>query len=176
MKEPTLEEYDHPPLQRDESLQPFSRDHFMGLKAANRLIQAADADNTGRISAAAYFQQCWDAEIADHFHEEEQLLIPLMLEPEIQQMRNEHESIRRLVAADRQRHADKPPPSHWCATLGRELHDHIRWEERVLFGAIQARATQAQLAAVGKATAEIEARRPGLRIRGRGPRKQLRNN
>ncbi len=74
-----MKEYDHPPLQRDESLQPFSRDHFMGLKAANELTNAADAGNAERISAAAYFQQCWDAEIADHFREEEQLLIPLML-------------------------------------------------------------------------------------------------
>ena len=166
-----MKEYDHPPLQRDESLQPFSRDHFMGLKAANELTNAADAGNAERISAAAYFQQCWDAEIADHFREEEQLLIPLMLEPEIKQMLREHGSIRNLVVTGRRRSADEPPPESWCATLGRELRDHIRWEERVLFGAIQDRATPAQLDAVAIATAEIEKRRPGLRIRGRGPRK-----
>ena len=132
-----MPEFDHPPLKRHESLQPFSRDHFMGLKAANQLIKAADAGNAARIAAAAYFRQCWGAEIADHFREEEQLLIPLMLDSEIQQMRREHDSIRHLVATDQRRNAPKlPPSSQWCATLGRELHDHIRWEERVLFGAI----------------------------------------
>lgn len=166
-----MKEYDHPPLQRDESLQPFSRDHFMGLKAANELTKAAGGDDAGRISAAAYFRQCWDAEIADHFREEEQLLIPLMLEREIKQMLREHGSIRDLVATDLRRIADQPPAASWCAALGRELRDHIRWEERVLFGAIQDRATPGQLDAVGKATAEIEKRRPGLRIRGPGPRK-----
>ncbi len=166
-----MKEYDHPPLQRDESLQPFSRDHFMGLKAANELTKAAAAGNAARISAAAYFRRCWDAEIADHFREEEQLLIPLMVEPEIKQMLHEHGSIRNLVAAGLRRSADEPPPESWCAALGQELRDHIRWEERVLFGAIQDRATPRQLDAVGKATAEIEKRRPGLRIRGPGPRK-----
>ena len=166
-----MKEYDHPPLQRDESLQPFSRDHFMGLKAANELTKAAAAGDAARISAAAYFRRCWDAEIADHFHEEEQLLIPLMVEPEIKQMLHEHGSIRNLVAAGLRRSADEPPPESWCAALGQELRDHIRWEERMLFGAIQDRATPGQLDAVGKATAEIEKRRPGLRIRGPGPRK-----
>ena len=166
-----MKEYDHPPLQRDESLQPFSRDHFMGLKAANELTKAAAAGDAARISAAAYFRRCWDAEIADHFREEEQLLIPLMVEPEIKQMLHEHGSIRNLVAAGLRRSADEPPPESWCAALGQELRDHIRWEERVLFGAIQDRATPGQLDAVGKATAEIEKRRPGLRIRGPGPRK-----
>lgn len=161
----------HPPLKRDLSLQPFSRDHFMGLKAANGLIQTADADHAARIAAAAYFHQCWDAEIADHFREEEQLLIPLMLESEILQMRREHDSIRNLVAEGRKPGAQTPPPAQWCATLGHELYDHIRWEERVLFGAIQDRATPLQLDQLAMATAEIEKRRPGLRIRGRGPRK-----
>ena len=168
-----MRENNHPPLQRHASLQPFSRDHFMGLKAANGLLQAAD--NAARIAATTYFHQCWDAEIAAHFREEEELLIPLMLDSEIRQMRYEHDRIRNLVAADRQRGVNTPPSSTWCATLGRELHDHIRWEERVLFGAIQDRATPAQLASVGAATAEIEKKRPGLRIRGRGLCKQVKN-
>ncbi len=86
-------------------------------------------------------------------------------------MLREHGSIRNLVVTGRRRSADEPPPESWCATLGRELRDHIRWEERVLFGAIQNRATPLQLDQLAMATAEIEKRRPGLRIRGRGPRK-----
>ena len=116
-----MKQYDHPPLKRDESLQPFSRDHFMGLKAANGLIQTADSDPADRSAAAAYFHQCWDAEIADHFRQEEQLLIPLMLEPEILQMRTEHDSIRNLVATDQRRKSMDPPSAEWCTQLGRKV-------------------------------------------------------
>jgi hypothetical protein len=62
-----MRENNHPPLLRHASLQPFSRDHFMGLKAANGLLQAAD--NAAIIAATTYFHQCWDAEIAAHFRE-----------------------------------------------------------------------------------------------------------
>ncbi len=53
----------HPPLKRDESLQSFSRDHFMGLKAANRLVQASEHTVPARRDAVAYFHQCREAEI-----------------------------------------------------------------------------------------------------------------
>jgi iron-sulfur cluster repair protein YtfE (RIC family) len=163
--------HDHPPLQRHHSLQPFSRDHFVGLRAANRLRLAAQAGDSARLAAATYLYECWDAEICDHFQQEENLLIPLMLPEETQRLRREHDTIRDLVATGRSRRSDAPPAVQWCAELGRHLHDHIRWEERVLFGSIQQRATPVQLAAVGRATAEIEKRRPGLRIR--GPRQRM---
>ena len=44
---------------------------------------------------------------------------------------------------------------HWCEGGGRQLHDHVRWEERILFQAIQQRATAQQLEVVERVTAEI---------------------
>ncbi len=155
----------HPPLKRHESLQPFSRDHFIGLKAANRLVDAAAGDPVARAAAISYFYDCWNAEIAEHFTQEEQLLIGLMLPPEIVQLRHEHHEIRTLAKAGGLKSASRPPSGPWCKELGQKLHDHIRWEERVLFGAIQNRATAGQLAALAESTAVIEKRRPGLRIR-----------
>ena len=153
----------HPPLKRHESLQPFSRDHFIGLKAANRLVDAAAGAPEDRAATAKYFYDCWNAEIAEHFTQEEQLLIALMLPPEIAQLRREHDEIRSLAATGEL--AGRPPSGPWCKTLGQKLCDHMRWEERVLFGAIQGRATPAQLATLAEATVEIEKHRPGLRIR-----------
>ncbi|NNM86225.1 MAG: hemerythrin domain-containing protein [Phycisphaerales bacterium] len=155
----------HPPLKRHESLQPFSRDHFIGLKAANRLVDAAADAPEARAAAAKYFYDCWNAEMAEHFTQEEQLLIALMLPPEIAQLRHEHHEIRTLAKTGGSESAGQPPSGPWCKALGQKLHDHIRWEERVLFGAIQRRATPEQLTTLAEATAEIEKHRPGLRIR-----------
>jgi hypothetical protein len=48
--------------------------------------------------------------------------------------------------------------------LGNLLHDHIRWEERVLFEAVQRDHPEA-LAALMQDAVQIEAERPGSRAR-----------
>ncbi len=160
-----MKDFEHPPLKRHESLQPFSRDHFVGLRVANRLIHVADDQPAATMEVIAYFIECWNAEIAAHFNEEEELLTSLMTPAEIAQMQREHTAIRQLAAQAKLWTATSPPPPSWCRDAGRTLHDHIRWEERTLFGAIQNRATPEELLAVAKATAEIEKSRPGLRKR-----------
>lgn len=160
-----MKDFDHPPLKRHESLQPFSRDHFVGLRAAHRLILAADGSPADAIEANNYFVQCWNAEIASHFNEEEELLMPLMTAPEMDQMRLEHAALRHAAQQAILWTTASPPPAQWCRETGTALHDHIRWEERVLFMAIQNRASPEALAAIGVVTAEIEKSRPGLRKR-----------
>ncbi|MGC8559361.1 MAG: hemerythrin domain-containing protein [Phycisphaerae bacterium] len=165
---------EHPPLKRHESLQPFSRDHFVALRVARDLSSAASADGDSAHHARDAFLAAWREEISSHFDEEEKLLIPLMRAAEIERMMREHHQLRRL--ADEAISAGNGKELQaWCAEVGQALHDHVRWEERVLFMAIQDRATPEQLKAVGLATAEIEARRPGCRRRGPGPRGQDRH-
>ena len=165
---------EHPPLKRHESLQPFSRDHFVALRVARDLNAAASGDGDGAPHARDAFLTAWQGEISSHFSEEEQLLIPLMQSDEIARMMQEHHQLRRLASEEMPAGNDKDLKD-WCAKVGQALHDHVRWEERVLFMAIQDRATPEQLQAVGLATAEIEARRPGCRRRGPGPRGQDRH-
>ena len=165
---------EHPPLKRHESLRPFSRDHFVALRVARDLSAAASVDGDRAHHARDAFLSAWRGEISSHFDEEEELLIPLMQASEIERMMKEHHQLRRL--ADEAIPAGKGKELQaWCAEVGQALHDHVRWEERILFMAIQDRATPEQLRAVGLATAEIEARRPGSRKRGPGPRGQDRH-
>ncbi len=117
-------------------MQPFSRDHFVGLRVANRLINTADGKPAAAMQVIAYFVECWDAEIAAHFNEKEELLTPLMTPAEIGQMQREHTAIRQLAAQAMLWTATSPPPPDWCRDAGKALHNHIRWEERTLFGAI----------------------------------------
>ncbi|MCL5769729.1 MAG: hemerythrin domain-containing protein [Planctomycetes bacterium] len=158
----------YPPLKRHVSLQPFSRDHFLGLTRARQLSQAAAAGASARIQAKKDMLAAWKAEIEAHFDEEERLLIPLMTPAWSARLGREHRAIRALVAAAQPDGPDMG--ATWCGELGRRLHDHIRWEERELFEAIQKSATSEQLAQLAAATAAMEKSRPGIRIRGRGPR------
>ncbi len=157
---------DHPPLKRHESLQPFSRDHFLALRVAKHLLQAVNSDVAARLKAREEFLAAWRTEMGSHFNEEEQLLIPLMLSEEMRRMRDDHANIRLLAAQGVSTGSTDDPGVAWCASLGRMLHDHVRWEERSLFGAIQNRAAAEQLEVIGRATAEIERQRPGIRKRG----------
>ncbi len=153
--------YKHPPLKRHPSLQPLSRDHYGGLVQADRLCKAAAADVEASVrrGAVADFLDAWHREIAEHFEDEERLFRDLMNEPETAKLHEQHQALRTLAeqAHDHRRQVD--PGADWCRTLGEALRDHIRWEERELFPAIQARATPEQLETLARHTAPIEQRR-----------------
>ena len=50
----------------------------------------------------------------------------------------------------------------WMRQAGQTLEDHIRWEERVLFEAIQAGASPKQLLELASQTGQIRARRDAV--------------
>src|SRR5690606_35682769 len=127
----------HPPLQRHPSLQPLSRDHYLGLVHARRMVRAADADDIERRGALAAFLDAWDIEIAAHFDDEERLLAPLAPPAGRERLLREHRELRDLVDEARLRRREIDPGADWLADLGQRLNDHIRWEERELFTAIQ---------------------------------------
>ena len=153
--------YDHPPLKRHPSLQPLSRDHYVGLVQADRLCKAAaaDVDASLRRGALAEFLDAWRREIAEHFEDEERLFKDLMSEPEAAQLHEQHQALRTLAEQAHAQRRQVDPGADWCRILGEALRDHIRWEERELFPAIQARATPEQLEALARHTAPIEQRR-----------------
>lgn len=163
--EPARDDSGTPPLQRHAALQPLSREHMSGLIQARNLRRAAGEDRGARARAAAEFVRVWQAEITGHFDDEERLLIPLIDDPVWRErLVREHREIRAL--ADRCR--DAPPGEAaertTLARLGSLLHDHIRWEERALFEAIQ-REHPDELAAMLQHAEEIERVRPGARRR-----------
>ncbi len=153
-----------PPLHRHPALQPLSREHFNGLVQARRLRQAADGSADERRSAVDGFETAWLDEIAPHFDDEERLLGPLASRADAERLRAEHEVIRSLageVFALRER-----CDSDRLRRLGHLLHDHIRWEERSLFPALQASIGDEDLERIAHATQRVEEERPGSRRRG----------
>ena len=157
-------QYTNPPLKRHAALQPFSRDHQAGLVCARHLTRAADKDADARRRAAREFAEAWSEHIAEHFDDEERLLLPLMNDADRARMTDEHADLR-ARAEQARAHAGDPDPgadpgADWTRTTGRALHDHIRWEERTLFPAIEHTATGEALALLKSHTDEIEAARP----------------
>lgn len=155
-----------PPIKRHEALVPLSRDHYVGLVHANRMKKSAAADRVARHKALAEFLDAWTSEIEPHFRDEERLLIPLIRdESDRRRLLDEHARLREGVErAANERKSIDPDPG-FVEGLGRDLEQHIRWEERVLFNGIQDHASEDQLKNLSESTAEVERSRNRGRIR-----------
>jgi hemerythrin-like domain-containing protein len=139
---------------RAEALQPLSRDHLKALLAAKALRDAEDAE-----AARLAFLDFWRDHGAHHFRVEEEVLLPQLAlyaevdRPGVQRMLEEHLAIRReaLRLAGGERSLEE------LRALGDLLHDHVRFEERQLFPAIEASLSSEQLALIVPAVLEAEA-------------------
>jgi len=129
-------------MKRHPALEPFSRDHNDGLILARILIE-------NREGAAERMKQEWDRELQDHFAEEERLLGPLATPADQQRLREEHQDLEDRINA----------LPEGVVELGEKLDAHIRWEEREFFPAVEANATEEQLAELMKLSSEVEMRR-----------------
>ena len=163
-----MSRHKHPPLQRHEALQPFSRDHYTGLVQAHRLVKAADADAIARRKAVAGFTDAWTLEIAEHFDDEEHLLADLMQRDDRTRLLDEHRRVRDMAEKVQAAGREADPDARLVRTLGETLEKHIRWEERELFMRLQEQLDQDQLARLRQQTEAIEQARP--RHTGRTPR------
>ncbi|HAP38419.1 MAG TPA: hypothetical protein DCQ94_01555 [Nitrospira sp.] len=114
-------------MKRHQALEPFSRDHYSGLVVAKHL-----QDRPGPNSVKELLE-LWENELADHFREEENLLSPLATVEMADKLIQDHQEIASMV--------DKASTDSLelgeIIDLGKRLHDHIRWEERELFPALE---------------------------------------
>ncbi len=151
---------EHSPLKRHESLIPLSRDHYVGLVQAQHLIKAGGQDAVARRKAVAEFLDAWAMEIEPHFKDEERLLRGLMSDADGRQFEAEHALVRGLAAEAGDKRKEVDPGAAWVWEVGQKLNDHIRWEERHLFPAIEKSATAQELKMLGEETQKVEASRP----------------
>ncbi|HJP84340.1 MAG TPA: hemerythrin domain-containing protein [Fimbriimonadaceae bacterium] len=133
-------------MKRKKELEPFSRDHYLGLVASRNLILHPTPDSLEK------FLELWREEMSDHFYEEERLLGPLASPSMREQMISEHDEIRALVASAKQGRTSAP----CLQKLGNKVYAHIRWEERTLFGAIE---ISSDLSAIAEDAEAMEKRR-----------------
>lgn len=132
-------------MKRHDALIPFSHDHQHALANALRLRRASARDDQERRDGALAFLAFVDAELPDHFREEEELLERAAaltnspeLEAEREQLARQHEQLRERFEQLRAAvvHGGVPDGETLHAT-GTALTAHIRYEERELFEQLQ---------------------------------------
>jgi hemerythrin-like domain-containing protein len=155
-------------MKRSRALTPLSSEHHQALLAAFQIKKSlaghpdsagAPKDLSGLLSLARRFAS---SVLEPHLRVEEEVLPDHLAGAEARRLAAEHAELRRLAAATtRARMSEQRVQLGAFADL---LERHVRWEERELFPALEARAGQAGLDAIG---AELERR---LVLAGQGPK------
>lgn len=121
-------------MKRAEALRPLSREHLKALLAAKRTRDSIDLE-----AATSAFLDFWEEEGRRHFRVEEEVLLPAWAaaaeidRPKVDRFLYEHLEIRR----DALRLAAGELSLAEAHDLGKLLHDHVRFEERILFPIIE---------------------------------------
>ena len=145
-------------MKRSAALAALSRDHHHALEAALRLRRADVADLD---AAVAHLQTFWQARGRRHFEIEERLILPALPQTDADwreaaaRVRDEHARIR--AAVDALATGADEAPLEAAHGLGQRLRDHVRFEERHLFGLLEARLPEHDLARLGAAIERAEA-------------------
>ncbi|MBM4343525.1 MAG: hemerythrin domain-containing protein [Deltaproteobacteria bacterium] len=129
---------------RHPALRPFAREHFAALMAVRDVRWAAQSGRTELVDRANRgLARAWQLDLAAHFEREDRFLRPLLTSAEQDELDAQHADLRaqfgQLVAAA----VPDPDLALHCAVA---LHDHVRWEESVLFESLQARCGGSELA------------------------------
>ncbi|HXG35353.1 MAG TPA: hemerythrin domain-containing protein [Dehalococcoidia bacterium] len=148
-------------MKRDPSLIRLSRDHHRGLAMALRIERQLSAVDEASISKLYDdFLAFWESGLLPHFRAECECLLArlcrhLGLEDAlIARTQRDHLRIGELVTRMRDG-ADNAVRRDGLSQLASLLREHIRWEEEVLFQAVQKELSSQELAAL---RADIEAR------------------
>ncbi len=127
------------PIKRHKALQPWSREHHQGLLLSWK-IKKGFTLNVDPQRIKDYCDWFWEIHLIPHFETEEKYIFPILGEDShlVEQALDEHRQLRTMFE---QKEADTITLSQ-IETL---LNDHIRFEERVLFNAIQEVASKEEL-------------------------------
>jgi hypothetical protein len=143
-------------MKRNPGLVTLSRDHHQALSVAQKLRRAtADTAQEARSAFVAY----WEEHGRAHFRLEEEILLPAYAahadphHPLVARALCDHVAIRARADALA---VDEAPDPATLRELGEDLADHVRLEERELFGLIEAALPAARLAAVATALEHTE--------------------
>ena len=134
------------PIKRNKNIVPLSKDHHHGLLLCWKIRQGLKL-NIELERIRSYIHFFWETYMVEHFRQEEELLFSKIDGPVCNQVKDEHEIIRLLVAGINGQDKDKRNSYIQFASL---LEQHIRYEERVLFPYLEANISASELEAIGK--------------------------
>ena len=134
-------------MKRSSELAVLSREHHVALEVALRMQRADEKDVVAVAEAALAF---WHQEGREHFRLEEEVLLP----PFVREVGDDDSDVARVLAehadiTQRMSALERDGSAVPVNTLGELLRDHVRHEERILFGRIEAALDPDELAEVG---------------------------
>jgi Rrf2 family protein len=161
-----------PTSRRHKALIEWSRDHTLGLAVAKHLTESSSKGGDDRRSALQEFLAAWRDNLADHFTQEEECLLPVLRgKGDAKRLQKEHAAIRANVELAGAFVDDDDIDATWLLGVGKLLHDHIRWEERELFPSIEQTASKEELQRIAQHVADARTGTRG-KSRKRSPTKR----
>ena len=126
-------------ITRHEAIKDFSRDHHQGLMFCWKIKRGFE-ENVDLSRMKRYADWFWEKHLVPHFDAEEGYLFPILREDDelVVQAIAEHRRLKSLFA-------EEDDIAGALKIIEKELDDHIRLEERILFDKIQHAATDEQL-------------------------------
>ncbi len=117
------------PIKRSKELVPLSKEHHEGLLFGWKIKQGL-RNGTPHQTISEFIQWFWEADLQEHFRKEEEVLAVHLPAGNalVQQMLEEHEQLEAQV-----RLCAMIQDEELFIQLADGLHNHIRFEERVLF-------------------------------------------
>lgn len=138
------------PLKRHEALRPLSKDHHHGLLLCWK-IREGRKKQVGTKRIKAYTDFFYGSQLRPHFNFEEEEIFVLLGEdhPMIKKAKRDHQRLEQLFKQEDQ--VDRA-----LTEIEKELEEHIRFEERVLFNEIQQEVSEDKLEALQNKEDEIK--------------------
>lgn len=130
-------------MRRHEALVPLTHDHHRTLQHARQLRLAARTSPQEGLDAARSFLEHFDTQAVRHFREEEEQLLPLVIDHAdapielITRVLLEHVRIHRLVADLRAQVEAGGVAPDALTSIAELVQAHVRAEENELFPAIE---------------------------------------
>ena len=120
------------PIQRNQALQPLSREHHHGLLFVWKIREGLKKQ-VSMHRLTTYTGWYWRHHIRPHFFQEEKILLPFLPDhPLTKRMKTDHDRIRELIID-----IDNDPLRGDLVHLTDLLEKHIRFEEREFFQHLQ---------------------------------------
>ncbi len=138
-------------------LQPFARDHGIGLVCAQRLRKAIRATGNDRVKLAEQIRSVCFEVIASSLKDEHRVLSPLVVQTGLGHVFQEHHNkVRDLSKELNNVDPSQDPGLGLVSRIANALDDYVRWEENSLFPAIEDKLSDEDLKRLTEITASIE--------------------
>ncbi len=134
-------------MKRHPALASLSRDHHSALRLARELEDVGRGGGRDPVRAIEALQRVWKTELAGHFAWEERWFGRILAETiELELLLAEHWNLRKHIEAALALTAPSAQLNLRIGHIGVLLRAHVRWEERVLFPAVERVASEDDLA------------------------------